>query len=615
MTETVPSSGRAGTVRRRNNTRKRRTLVPGCREWVAVAMLTAAVPAHALDFEAGDWSGAVRSTVTAGTAIRTSRTDPARVPAADAALVGIRGTAPAGVNSDDSNLNYKRGDPVSTVAKAVVDFEANNKDGWGAFLRLKAWYDHTLSHDSVVLGNEPNNYAGGRLSDQGFSRGAKFRGVSLADAYVKGQFSPGGLPLSLKLGQQTIDWGPAFSIPGGLRDINPRDYAALTRPGVQPQEGWVPFLALSGKVDVTPLASLEAFYQFLWERSTLPGCGTFGATADFIAPGCGKAIISSAFTSPGGTSTGRFLKRAGDREAGNAGQFGIGGSYTVPPIGTKFSLYYTMVHSRDPYIDVIRTGRGGTAFLTGDPDGLNPQYATAFPENIKMLSGSFASSIPSVAMKIAGEIDHKFNQPLSFNSLDILLGSLGAGGVLAGDFNRTPLGGTLQGYERFHVTQGQVAASKDVEDVLGGSLTLGGEVGAKYVHGLPDPNFRRYGRADVFGTGPLNGVCPVGADPKFCSTRGFVTPFSWGYRLQTSLSYQDVLPDLNLKPSVGFIHDVSGWSYDGAFNKGRKAIRLGLDGSFKTRYFFNVTYQKTLTGPYDPRSDRNLLVASTGVKF
>lgn len=580
-----------------------------------LAAITVALPAHAWEFKEGDWSGGVRATATVGTAIRTSPVDPSLVPSGDGARLGFKGTAPGGVNSDDGNLNYKKGDPVSTVAKALVDFQADNSEGWGVFTRVKAWYDYSQVRGHVALGNAANGYADGPLSDRGFSQGAKFRGVSLADAYFKGQFSAGGLPVSFKAGQQTVEWGPAFAIPGGLRDINPRDFAALARPGVLPQEGWKPFLALSGKIDISSSASLEAFYQLLSATSTQPGCGTFAATADFAAPGCEMVMLSSALSSADGLASGRFMKRRADQTADNAGQFGIGGSYLVQDIGTKFSLYYTNIHSRNGYVEAVRTGRTGTVFLPGDPDGLNPAYLFQFPEDIRMVTGTFATSVPALKLRVAGELDHKFNQPLAFNAPDLLQATLSGTGVLARDFAAVPLGGQFSGYERFHVTQGQLAASGDVADVLGGSLTLGGEIGAKYVHNLPDPNFHRYGRSDIFGTGPNNGVCPAGADPKACTTRGFVTPFSWGYRLQASLAYQDLLPGLTLKPSVAFAQDVNGTSYDGAFNQGRQVLRLALDGTFKNSYLFTVTYQTTLAGPYDPRADRDVLLVSTGVKL
>jgi len=580
-----------------------------------VVALSISWPAHAWEFKEGDWSGGIRAVVTVGTAIRASPIDPSLVPAGDGARLGIKTAAPGGVNSDDGNLNYRRGDPVSTVAKGLVEFEANNVEGWGILTRVKGWYDHTLAEGHVALGNLPNNYAGGSLSDRGFSQGAKFRGISLADAYLKGRFSAGGLPISFKAGQQTLDWGPAFTIPGGLRDINPRDFAALSRPGLQPQEGAKPFLALSGKIDLSSTASLDVFYQLLSATSTQPGCGTFAATADYASPGCDEVMVSNALSSADGLATGRFLKRGSDGTAADAGQFGVGGSYLVPDIGTRFSLHFTNIHSRTGYVEADRTGRSGTIFLPGDPDGLNPAYRFQYPKNIKMLSGSFATSVPSMKLRVAGELDHKFNQPLAFNAPDLLQAAVSETGVLARDFVSVPRGGAFAGYERFHVTQGQLAASGDIGGVIGGTLTLGGEVGAKYVHDLPDPNFRRYGRSDIFGTGPNNGFCAAGANPKACTTKGFVTPFSWGYRLQASLSYQDILPGVNLKPSVAFAHDVNGTSYDGAFNQGRRILRLALDGTVRDRYLFNLTYQTTLTGPYDPRADRDVFLVSTGVKL
>lgn len=582
---------------------------------VVSSAIMAGGPAAAWEFQSGDWSGALRATVTAGTAMRTSDRKTTLTPPGDGTYLGLRGVAPGGVNTDDGNMNYDKGDLVSTVTKAIAELDVNHITGYGFFLRGKSWHDYTQAGQNVPLGNIPNGYDGGPLSDIGFPRGSRFSGVLLADAYVKGKTEVGGMPLTFRLGQQAIDWGPAFTMPSGLRDMNPRDFAAMSRPGALTEESMVPVVAAWLKADITPSATVEGFYQFLWRPSVTPGCGTFAATADYATQGCNKVFMTSSLSGPLQLATGRYGKRAEDIEARNSGQFGVGGTYTVKEIGSRFGAYYTNTHAHYPLAGSYKTFRTGTILIPGDPGNLNPRYVLEYPEDIHMVSATLGTQIPQFGLKLAAEVDHKFNQPVQLNPVDLLAAFMAGSGMLAADAAATAPGGHYDGYDRFHITQAQLAASKEMGTSLGGTLTLGMETGFRYIHDLPDVNVRRYGRWDTFGQGPVNGTCPAGTSPKACTTDGFLTSFSWGYRLSANVAYTDVLPGLDVKPSIAFIHDVSGWSYDQVFNEGRKAVRVALDGTYDKRFFFNLAYQNTLTWTYDPRGDRDQAVFSVGMKF
>ena len=135
-----------------------------------------------------------------------------------------------------------------------------------------------------------------------------------------------------------------------------------------------------------------------------------------------------------------------------------------------------------------------------------------------------------------------------------------------------PPGGTLQGFERHKNVQLQLGAIGQVPRVLGAAgLNWGAEVVYKGVPDLPDPSVTRFGRVDVFGQGPVNGVCPPPAAPTQCSTDGYVSRHAFGYRLVAGLRYANVADGVDLVPSVLFGHDVSGWSGDGGHPGGPQA--------------------------------------------
>src|SRR5438445_1020323 len=113
--------------------------------------------ARPLEFKFGDVTLITRGTFTYGTIIRAQNRDPTLLPPGNAAAVGATGTAIGGTNVDDGDLNYARGDRVSTVLKGFVDVDAKYKT-FGLFVSGKAWTDFTLRNGDVPHGNVPNGY-------------------------------------------------------------------------------------------------------------------------------------------------------------------------------------------------------------------------------------------------------------------------------------------------------------------------------------------------------------------------------------------------------------------------------------------------------------------------
>lgn len=148
--------------------------------------------ASAAELELGEWKGSINTTVVVGTQTRMQSQDQKLMFKANGASQGMGGNALTGQNDDDSNLNYKKGDQVSTVLKAYSEMRLKREDT-EVVLAAKAWYDYGQSHDDRPWGNYPNGYrAGEPLSDNGFDSLAKFSGVALMNAYVGQRFSIGG---------------------------------------------------------------------------------------------------------------------------------------------------------------------------------------------------------------------------------------------------------------------------------------------------------------------------------------------------------------------------------------------------------------------------------------
>ena len=374
----------------------------------AVTALLALSPllAQAAD---GDSAFAVRGSISAGSAWRTAERDANLIQRTNGSAAGIPANAPHGRNQDDGNLNFDKGDTLSRVVKGFLHL-AYRHDTLSAALGAKAWYDDALLHDGRDWGNGPAGYDAGRaLSDHGFSRRGSFSGVALMEAWVAGTFSPAGLPLQVRVGNQYLDWGGRMSIGGGLSALQPVDLPAMRRPGATPDETRVPVTALSARLDASDSTRLEAFYQLLWRPTELDGCGTYFATADYVAPGCNRVMVGDTVSDPASVTGGRFLKRSATPDVANTGQFGLAGFFKLPSLSSELGVYAAQYHSRTPIASPIRSARvGGAPFLPGDADGLNAGYLTEYPEDIRVYGLTWAAKQLNCSIKWTADRSEAF---------------------------------------------------------------------------------------------------------------------------------------------------------------------------------------------------------------
>lgn len=574
-------------------------------------LLPAAVAAETSPFSFG-------GEISLGTAVRTEGRDAGLIVSGNAAAAGVAGHAAAGRNQDDGNLNYARGDRVATVLKGLFAAELRLPGG-GARLRLKAWHDATLAHGDVPWGNVANGFAADRpLSDAGFSRRARFSGIVAEDAYVHGEFAPGGRPLHVRLGWQTLDWGSRSTIPGGLAAVMPIDFSAARRPGATAEETAIAIPALFARLDLDALSSVEGFYQFGFRPNELQGCGTFFSIADYAAEGCDK-IMLAANGLPSDRAllaAGSYVGRADDRSPRDGGQFGVGFARTVPEIGTRFALHASRYHGRMPMYGAVKASNPGGAPITPPFGPGDARYFAEYPEDIASYSLSFASRLPGIALM--GELTHRPNQPVQLSTIDLLYAftSNTLPTPLRADEQATPAGGRYSGYDRLKVTHLALGAAKPLPGLLGAAAaSLAGEIGAKFVHDLPDPARRRYGRSDAFGQSAFAGTGLASPGIANAGSDGYVTDASWGYRVKFSLAYRGVAPGLDLLPSLAFVHDVEGWSPDGVFSAGRKIAVLALRGEYRQDWYGELALHAMAAGHSFNAGDRGYASAVVGMKF
>lgn len=587
-----------------------------------VVTLLAAVtapPGRCAEFPVGDGKLSAKGTFALGTVIRAEAQDPRLLPDVNSSLLSIPGNAvtpSTGRNVDDGNLNFSRGDTVSTVLKGYVALEYKWRD-FGLEASGQAWYDYATERGGRPWGNARNNYAKGRpLSDEHALLRSRFSGIVLGSLSAFGHHQFDDVRLDWRLGYQTLDWGKRLTSFGGLRELNPLDLPAAMRPGVvRDQETRIGFPAVFGRIGLPKDTSVELFYQVRFEPSAPNHCGTLFAPVDFIGEGCNKATVGS-LSDRTAAKVGAYLQRTDTVEPGSAGQGGIAVRHKVDAWSTEFALYAAQFHSRLAMYSGRKSLRTGPPFVPGNPDGLNPDYYTEYPERIRMFGATFETRLR--AGLVMGELTYRPNQPLQYNSTDVMAAALSL--TAPTPFRKTiealEPGAVFRAWERHEALQLQLGAGTQLPDVLGSTaLSLGGEIVYKNVPDLPNPAVVRFGRSEVFGQGPVDGVCPPPAAPVSCSSDGYVSRNAFGYKLRASLRYQDVFHGVELVPSIFLAHDVSGWAGDYSMFEGRILANLSLQANFTSHWTAAVAWQPTWGGTYNNQRDRDTARAYVSVQF
>lgn len=614
---------------------------------LAAAVTVAATSGHvdAMPIDLGDdWEANWDTTLSVGAEWRATNPDKKLYVAGNGARVGLSGGL-GGTSSDANTLNTRNGDLVSDLYKVVSDFEVKHDD-MGALLRAKAWYDQALKNETARYGNEANGYAtNSRLSDEGLEPLQRFDGAQLLDAYVYNTFDVGGKSLQLRLGHQVINWGESLFVQG-VNQINPLDIPALRHPATELKEGLLPVWAAYGNLGLGGGVSVEGFYQFAWEPTTVDACGSYWSSVDTnigTNPGACNKIVVGLLPANEAIASGIYAPLVRGHDARNTGEGGAAVKIPVDAIDTEFGLYAMNVNSRTPIISA-RTGSWGNAnaiqqgYLGGT---LNPLMAAQvnqallgasgvkvasayweYPNDIQYYGISAATNL--AGWSIGAEASVTPNLPVQRNGNDLLNGMLTGTGPLGGVFRNTASLNDVRGYDRFRKTQFQVNGIKVMGGVLGATKsTVLGETAFEWIN-VPDYHNGtsvRYGRSFIFGTASSagNNTCSAAINPQpdGCQNDGFVTDFAWGYRLRGALEYPQIFgTGFTFTPSLSLAHDVQGVSADNQFIEGRLQTGVTMRFSYENKYNVDLGYVYFAKwAKYDPLRDHDFYSLTLSATF
>lgn len=573
-----------------------------------------------------DWSLETSTNITLGSSWALSNPDADLFSVKNGSIAhGKPGRGPS-QTTDDGRLNFKRHDAFSQAVKGFTEFALRGQ-GEGAFIRFKYWYDHAyMNGHGHFYGSDAmprtGPYAKSGFDDSGWDKLAKFKGFAILDAYVWKDFQLFDKPLSVKLGKHVLSWGEAIQIRGGINIINPLDGPAFNRPGAEIKEGLLPVEMLSFNYALAENLDLEAFYQLRWRPTVMDGCGTFFSSNDVLPEGCGPLYLSGTLSDEEMYHQGLYETPLKRERPSDSGQWGVALRKVLPSLNnSELAFYFVNYHSRVPYLSQISKDVSQPGTFPGGVQG--PAYFAAYPENIQMYGLSINGTLPKLGTAWAGELSYRPNMPLGYNgtdSVNTIANGLSANTpyVFPEDFYTT--GQRFDGWERKPVWQLSGSLIHPMRGYFGAMrTTLMAEAGAVYVQHM---NGERFGRNSAFGRSrPTDGgLCYApdsGVTNKFCNSSGFTTSFSWGYRLTGSLEYNDVLPGVNVTPSISFRHDVKGYSYQpGPFAEGQMAVGLGVNFNYQNRYNLGVSYNQFFgSDRYSVLDDRDYMSVNLKAYF
>jgi hypothetical protein len=576
-----------------------------------------------------------------GTSIRAKDADTTLIMPGNGGTGGTTATPSTGHGAqDDGNLNFQKGDAFSTIAKLIGEVDLK-KDNYGLFVRAKAWHDYQLASQGVAKGSSANGYTpGAELNDSSFDSLSKFSGVALLDAYVSmNTFVANDKPLTVKVGNQVVNWGESLFI-SGINQFNAFDISAARKPGTQIKEILLPIPQISFNLGVAENTSLEAFYQFDWKKNVLDGCGTYwGIVNTYNCSDTGAVVAAGPFQTQSsrtnylGGSLGApignknaIMSNGGTINGKDSGQWGLAGRYFSQELSTEFGAYYVNYNQRSPILSVLLNASTvpNSAYTLIPPYQIN--YAWDYSaKDIQVFGLSMSTNLGG--WSVFGEASYTKDLPAQINGPDLLAGvtnGFGPLGYLKGSaptFGRNQ-GTLVHGYGLLDKNQVQLSTVKSFPNILGAeSLGFVGEVAYQNWSGIGDPaSSVRYGRGFVYGQAASSAATPATctslAQGTNCEVDGFATKNAWGYRAQLELSYPNLFAGVNVKPRVFYSHDVKGYSADNTFVEDRKALGLATRFDYLGKYYAEISANYfNRSAKYDVFRDRDFYSAVVGMNF
>lgn len=469
-------------------------------------------------------------------------------------------------NADDGDRDFPAG-----FASNRIDLQSEIsvfKDGLGFDASAEGWYDSL--YDQRNGNNSPATFnpvsvAHNRFTDQ--TQVQEGRDAELRNAFIQDRFEIAGMPLSLRVGRQTLLWGeslffPENGIAGGQAPVDqekqlrvPTDYA---------RNVYLPVTQASASLQLPSGLAIDAYYQFEWRPDRAPAAGSYFSAVDYLDAGGERIILAP----------GQYFYRADDQKPPPGGQFGAALRFSDGEV--DYGLYALRFNAKDPeiyYRPGIAVGSGPPPVIT-DPGVVNlaigkvGTYRLVYPQHIELYgaSASFYVGDNNVALEISG----RRNMPLVSQPLYLAPGQAADGG----DNPLYALGDTL------HAQASTVTTF--ARNAVWDSADLQAEIAANY-------------RLDVTRN-------RAALDPS--RSKGAIE-----FRGTFEPSYYEVLPNLDLTLVLGLGYNLAGKSSINPYEyEATGDVEFGVTAHFRTVWQGSLLLTHYLGDPTDQSfADRDFI--------
>lgn len=563
--------------------------------------------AQAFQVRSGDWTTSLDTTVSYGVSYRMEGQDDKLIARAN----GGSGSNSGLINSDDGNLNFRKGDLFSEMVKVVSEMDLRYQERHGVFIRGRAFYDFELEDDS----RRHREISDGGLDEAGSS-------IDLLDAFVYGSWTLNERDLNARLGRQVINWGEGLFYQNGIGATNPVDINALRAPGSEVKEAYMPTFMVYGSFELRDNLTLEGYWQpgKAWEASKIDPCGTYFSTLDPLGEDCeylsaaplqeqitGRVGEAMAFDSPAaaqawanslapglvndllrGYIPTTFIPRAQDIDGDDSAQYGLALRWYVPELNdTELGFYYLRYNMQVPMIG-LTVGQPVVLPMVGAlPDASSSRYYAEYLEKRDLFGISFNTSIGGESifngLSLAGELSYRPDTPIALGLNEYLpTALLNPDGL--------PVGTRLDGYREKDMYQASLAAIYNFNGLLGSdSAALFSELVASRVQGLESD-------VDYYEA----------------------TSSAYGAQASLQLTYTNVFNLVNLVPSLSYQYSINGVApqLTNGLDEEAQSWSVGLDAIYQESLTVGAKYVDYSGGGIsNKRTDRDYLTFNVKYSF
>ena len=473
-------------------------------------------------------------------------------------LEGQNPTLLSNANADDGDRAFRPG-----LTSERMDFTSQldvTHGNLGLDVSVDGWYDaayqsHDANHSFATfnpISVPVNSFPTGVRRLMGGT-------VELGNAYIHDRIEIAGIPVTFRIGRQTLLWGENLFFPeSGIAAAQaPVDIIKeISQPLAENRELFLPVAQADVRIALPHGFSLEAYDQFEWRRDRTPGVASYFSTSDVADVGGERA-----FTPGGGV-----LYRGKDSTPSGIGQFGVALRHTSDIV--DLGLYAIRYDAKEPQI------------VANDPPART--YREVFPRGIYLLGVSGSTYLGNDTL--AGELSERWHMPLVSNGLALAGHAAQPGTVYIG-------GSPQEAYALGRTLQALISFERQLRPgLLWNAAVLDAE----------------------FAVTDLLGV-----DSNRASRLAGTTKVATAIQVVFTPMYFQVLPGLDVSPQLGVEYGLSGRSsVDPGIVAGTGNVTVSVSATYRTVWAAGISYTHFIGAPsLQALADRDFIIATLSRTF